>query len=293
MLTGYDRRHDDLKSLLQQAKETAANATYQSAADDDNSRRRRLVLVDLYRVPPQFVSLLRLDKEAVNAAQATSVERRNTGYLTGKEVRAILEDYIARENLVDTTNKGSVHLDGPLTDALFPTNKKQSKANNDTASSSPPPATLSRKDLVAKWQLQMQDAYALVQMPGNVILQMNRGKPPQVTITVTKRQNRKFITRVRGVEHYGVNAMHFKNDVSHRLACAASIEDSPMEKLPNKDHVELVFQGNIHEQLQALLLNDSSLSSHGGCVSGDSDYYQLPKNSINVILRKGVPGHKK
>ena len=165
----------------------------------------------------------------------------------------------------------------------------------DELPSSPPspPATLSRKNAVAKWQSRMENAYALVQMPGNVILQMHRGTPPLVTITVTKRQNRKFITRVRGVEHYGINAMQFKNDISQRLACAGSVEDSPMEKLPHKDHVELVFQGNIHEELQALLLGDCSLSSHGGVSGGDSGYCQLPKNSIQVILRKGVPGHKK
>jgi hypothetical protein len=55
-----------------------------------------------------------------------------------------------------------------------------------------------------------------------------------------------------------------------------------------KGRVEVVFQGNLVEELEALLM-DKNLISHGGANGSD---YCISKNVIDVTLRKGVPGSK-
>jgi hypothetical protein len=57
-------------------------------------------------------------------------------------------------------------------------------------------------------------------------------------------------------------------------------------KVSEKGRVKLVFQGNLSEELTALLTRDETLTSHGG-VKGSE--YNLPKSVINISLRKGVP----
>jgi len=171
-----------------------------------------------------------------------------------------------------------VQLDGPLTDALFPKNKKQNKTTTTTTTATVP-SSLSHKDLMAQWQARQEPAYALVQVPGNAVLKLGRGKPPVVTIEVTRRQTKKFVTAVRGLHAFGVDAAALAKDGAHRLACSSSVEGE-----------EAQFQGNWADELEALLLGDETLSSHGG-VKGST--YNLPKNSIEVVLRKGVPARKK
>ena len=275
MLTGYDRRHPDLREYIAQAKASPESTR--------NVANRRLVLVDLYCFPSHFQSLLRLDPDLVKASNASSEERKGTGMLTAKEVGAILDGYIQREQLLDPKEPRMIVLDGPLTDALFGKKKKQ---HNEA-----PLECLPRKEVVARWKGKLQDAFALVELPDNRIVRLGRGKPPVVSIEVSMRQSRKFVTRVRGLENFGLDARAVCKDVSHRFACSGSAEENPENRaaLPT-GHVELVFQGNLASELEALLLGDDSLTLHGG--AKDSPY-RLPKNAIESVLRKGVPARKK
>jgi len=134
----------------------------------------------------------------------------------------------------------------------------------------------------------MERAFALVQMPGSQILHMGRGKGPMVTFEVTKRQNKKFVTKIRGMEHFDIAASVLQHEIATRFACAVSIEENPTEKL-KKGHAELVLQGNLVDEVEALLVGDETLTSHGG--AKDSPFC-IPKNAIDVILRKGVPARK-
>ncbi|KAL7577075.1 hypothetical protein ACA910_006815 [Epithemia clementina (nom. ined.)] len=281
MLIGYDVRHADLIPYVQEKRQEQANIDQEIAQNE----RKRVVLADLYRIPQHFVQLLRLDPSAVQASNATSDERRGTGFLTVKEVRAVLDEYVQREELVDPRNQGRVVLDGPLTDALY---KQKKSSSNENDQAEPPPMSLTRKDLVAAWQAKMESAYAMVEMPGNNVVKLGRGAPPMVTIEVSKRQSKKFSTRVRGMEQYGVNAQELRQQLAHRFACAVALEED-VSGLP-KQCVELQLQGNLVDEVEALLVGDPSLTDHGG--AKDSPY-QLPPNAIEVLLRKGVPARKK
>ena len=294
MLVGYDRRHSDLQPYLEEQRRAeveggGADAASASGSRDNNSKR--LVMVDLYCIPNHVVSLLRLDRDTVKAANATSAERRGTGMLTLKEARAVLEDYIVREELLVSSVNHQVQLDGPLTDVLYKKQKKSKQASataaaSNSSNSEAAPTSLTRKDLITKWQSCLEPAYALVEVPGNAIVKLGRGKPPAVTIEVTRRQSKKFVTCVRGLENFGVDPVVFSNDVAHRFACSASVTPAASAHGPT----EAQFQGNLADELEALLLGDESLTTHGGARGST---YHLPKNSIDVVLRKGVPARKK
>jgi len=269
ILIGYDKKHDDLKGIEKPVKDSTADPTLKTS---------KLVLVNLYTIPSNWKSLLALKDDDVSAANATSEERRGAGMLTTAEARKILEDYIAREELVPPTRPDQVTLDGPLTEIFY---KKQ----NDT------PERLLRKDLVKQLTTKLSPAYALVAMPGSKITKLAKGTPPKIEIEVSRRQSNKFVTRVRGLEDYGIDAAYFSKDVAKRLACSASIETAaaPGRAALRKSHVELIFQGNVVNEIEALLV-DESLSNHGG-VKGSE--YSVPKEVIDVKMKKGVPGRKK
>jgi len=207
----------------------------------------------------------------VKATHAKSEARRGTGFLTLPEC---------------------VFLNGPLCDALYKPSKKQSSSTPTSY-----PESTTRKDLMELWIDKMETGYAIVQMPGNVIVDMKRGKPPMVKIEVECRQNKKkFVTRVRGLEEYNINPANFANDISKRLACSSTIENEAAPGRANlkKNHVEIQFQGHLVEEIQALLLGNEKLSSHGGVSKkGGCEQYCLPKGCIDVTLRKGVPAKRK
>jgi len=54
--------------------------------------------------------------------------------------------------------------------------------------------------------------------------------------------------------------------------------------------VECAFQGNLLDELKALLTGDENFSTHGGSTGGK---YYIPKTVIGETLRKGVTGKKK
>jgi translation initiation factor 2D len=265
-LKSINRSHLDLRGIKKTKEEEPLRIA------------KGLKIVSLYVIPQHFISLMRLDKGDVKGANAKSDERRGTGLLTSPEVRDILEKYCTGNNLI-TTDASEVNLDGPLTDALY---KK---------SHSMPPTLLTRKDLNDAWMNKMEPAYALVQMPGNQVAKMARGAPPMIEMEVSRLGGNKLVTRLRGLEEYGIDGEHFCKEVSKRFACAGTvISDDPKMGALKKGHVEVLFQGQLVDELRALLIGDERLSSHGG-VKGSE--YKLPKQSIAVTLKKGVSYRKK
>jgi translation initiation factor 1 (eIF-1/SUI1) len=263
-LTSIDRSHPDLRGI----KKTP------SAAE---AVKTKTTIVSLYSVPHHFEALLRLNPDDVKAANAKSEERKGTGLVTAQEAREILEKY-CKDNELLPADAAEVTLDAALTDALY----KKSKDS--------PPSRLSRKDLHAAWIKKMEPAYAVVLMPGSKIIKLARGTAPKVQMEVTMRQGKKFVTRLRGIEEYGIDGEYFCKDVSRRFACSGAIETEPQMGKLKKEHVEMVFQGHLVEELRALLLGDEKLCSHGGVKDSE---YSLPKQSIEVALRKGVPERKR
>jgi translation initiation factor 2D len=205
--------------------------------------------------------------------------------LTLSEVRSILDQYVDDNELVVPDSPEYVNLNGPLTDVLFKTKKK--KDPNAPMPQPAAPTRLSRKDLFVAWQSRLEPAYALVQVPGSTVVSLGRGAPPQMVLTVSKRSGNKYITTISGpFEVFQVEPNALAKELSHRFACAASVGESSI----GKGNVEVLLQGYLVDEVQALLLGDERLSGHGGVKDSP---YQLPKGSIQVVLGKGVPARKK
>ena len=149
---------------------------------------------------------MNLDKDIVSACNAKSLERRGTGFLTAAESRDILANYISDNNLIDKDSKKFVIVDGPMGDALWGLTKKEKQMQSANQKSNERPEKIDRKKLQEAWTAKLDRGYALVIMPGSKIMTLKRGKPPQITIDIERRQgNRKYTTRVRGLEEVCIN----------------------------------------------------------------------------------------
>lgn len=281
------RDHPDLVQFKREQRETASRGGAAAVAGAPaTAPAATLAVVDLFLVPPRVAKGLSLDRDAVLASNAKTDERKGTGFLTKAECRALLEHYIEEEGLVDPDARGRVQVNGPLCDALYRASKKDRRSSDDAEY----PTSARRKDVIERWLDKMEPCHALVQMPGSRILHLGRGGPKPVEIEVEFRQGnrKKFLTRLRGVEEYGVEAAALSHDVARRFACAAAVETTaPSLK---KGQAELVFQGHLAEELTALLTGNEKATNHGGAKGGA---YRLPKRVIHVTLRKGVPTRKK
>jgi len=287
-LKAVDRSHIDLRDARRQRKEDGGSA--EAVGINGKGKKAKLALANLFIIPQNIVTLMRLDEDDVKAVNAKSNERRGSGFLTAPECRDILNKYIIANELRDKYDPEMVTLDGPLCDAIFRKTKKEIARQGLTLNQYEESVT--RKEINTKWLERMDKAHAIVSMPGSAIISMKRGSPPRVKIFAESRQNRKkFITRVRGLEAYAINPSDFATDVSKRFACASVVEDDPVgREALKKGCFELVFQGHLVEELQALLTGNEQLSSHGGSKNGD---YFIPKGVIDVTLKKGVPKKNK
>mmetsp|Transcript_25841 Transcript_25841/g.31671 ORF Transcript_25841/g.31671 Transcript_25841/m.31671 type:complete len:777 (+) Transcript_25841:125-2455(+) len=289
-----NRSHPLLRAVKKELKVTAAASASGSngtTAGTPSSSKPRMAIANLVIIPQRIVTLMRtLPPDAVSASTAKSAQRRNTGYLTHAECKAILDAYITANNLVDPLDPIMVAPDGPICDVLYRPTKKQLKENYQMRTEYP--SRVSRPILFELWISKMDAAYALVKLPMNEIVSMKRGIPPKITIEVEKRQNKKHITRIRGLEAYHVHAQTFAQDVSKRFACAASVETTAAKGRAAlmKGCSEITVQGHLVEELQALLTGDEGkmLScGHGGVKDGN---YGVPrgKHVFEVVTRKGA-----
>jgi translation initiation factor 2D len=284
-LSDIMKNHPDLVAFKKRWKAEYGAESFMTTSQD----KPRLAVVDLFIVPHHVAKTLQLEKEDVMGANAKTEERRGSGFLTKKECNTLIENYIEREELRDPNGKGRVLVNGPLCDAFYRASKKNKAGEQEQEY----PTSVKRKDLVETFFDKMEKGHALVEMPGSRIVRIGRGAPPSVDIEVENRQGnkRKYLTRIRGMEEYGIDGESLSNDVSHRFACSASIETCPVGRPAlKKNRVEIVFQGRLDVELTALLTGDEKLSTHGGAKNAE---YNLPKSVINVVLRKGIPAKKK
>jgi len=293
MLLAFNRRHEDLYGK----KKTRNNTTSRNSGGAGN-----IVLVSLYTIPHHWTALLRLNPDTVQATNASSEARKGTGMLTLPEARKILDAYLEREELV--INKGTVQLDGPLSDALYKQKKKKQAPGSEAGGTTTMvPERVSRKDLAKQFLAKLGSAFALVSMPGSVITKLSVGSPPKIQIEVIRRQTKKFITKIRGLEEYftttnGVIAVEpsvFCKDIMKRFAISGTIDTDPLAAVAKKGYVEYVFGANIVNELEAILTGDDTLSDHGGAKHQSSKHWNyplVPLSVIDVTLRKGVPPRK-
>ena len=292
-LTSINKGHVSLKDARKQRKKEIEAA----GGTDGKSTKSKTAIVTLHIIPSRISSSLGIPDDLVLAENAKAPERRGTGFLTKPEVRECLEHYISREGLDDGSGTADIRLDATLCDLLYGRSKKERAAAGDAGRRGDFPTKASRKDAHELFVKKLDVAYALVEMPGSKIVKLERGVPPKIVVEVTAIRGRKNknITFCRNLEDYGINPVSFASDVSKRFATSATIDEDPKqngrEAVKRKNYVEVGFQGHLGEELRVLLTGGAEgRSSHGGAKGGS---YKVPKNVIDLRLKKGVPARRK
>lgn len=232
----------------------------------------------------------------IKANNAKNEIRRGSGYLTLSEIRDILFQYCTKHNLIHETNKNIIELNDVLKYVLYESNKslKSQKLKIEKT-------TITKKDIIELWKKCLSQGYAIVVLPTNDIVRMNRGnKPPTIKIQVEKRSNKKYLTKVYGIEEYNINPTLFAQDISKRFACSCTTNSLPSS---NNKH-EIVIQGNLADDIQYLLTcGMEGKTMHGNALNKFSsndfvlryDEFVIPKGICDLCLKKGViaKSHKK
>ncbi|KAJ2489323.1 hypothetical protein IWW37_004060 [Coemansia sp. RSA 2050] len=182
----------------------------------------------------------------------------DTGYFSRQQARAVLEDYIKGRQLVDAKHPRMVKLDHRLCDGLL-TKEEYSKLS-----------TYPRDKLQARLQERMT-LYTQVVLPGGPTA-VKIGNPPCAEIVCEKKMGSKVITRVSGLEPYGIDPQTLAKEL--RTACASS---TTVDAIPGKKNAQMVIvQGHQIAALTRLL-----------------EQHRLPARLISVVDKSGRAKAKK
>ncbi|KAJ2063820.1 hypothetical protein GGI17_001452 [Coemansia sp. S146] len=182
----------------------------------------------------------------------------NTGYFSRQQARTVLEDYIKGRRLVDAQNPRMVKLDHRLCDGLL-TKEEYSKLSS-----------YPRDKLQARLQERMT-LYTQVVLPGGPT-PVKIGNPPCAEIVCEKKMGSKAITRVSGLEPYGIDPSSLAKEL--RTACASS---TTVDAIPGKKSAQMVLvQGHHIVTLTKLL-----------------EQHRLPVRLISVVDKSGRAKAKK
>lgn len=276
ILTGFDRGHPHLVQYTSKIT-SRLNGTQKRQIDATCEKRNPFVardytvLLDLYVIPPWMEAKLGLNRDSVSAANARSELRRGTGMLKRDEAISILESYLDRESLTSPTlqqvlNSKSIHADDQVT------------------------VIRCRSEASIHWLDCLDRAHAVVQMPNQRILKLERGKRPKVSI-FARHEKDKLVTFVYGLDRFNVDLASFAKDVSSRFDCTYTLEERTKSRISETSnrvfHIE--FIGSLTNELKALLLGDETITSHRGAMQST---YLLPKNAVDARLRGPLQSQK-
>ncbi|KAJ2549354.1 hypothetical protein EV175_004481 [Coemansia sp. RSA 1933] len=149
-----------------------------------------------------------------------------TGFFTRKQARSVLEDYIKGRDLVDAKSSQFVKLDHRLCDGLL-TKEEYSKL------------TVIRRDQLHARLQETMTLYTQVSVPGRETI-IKIGNPPTVDIICEKKMGNKIVTRIIGLEAYGIDPAEIAKEL--RTVCASSTAVDPVPG--KKNAYSVLVQGH-------------------------------------------------
>ncbi|KAK7207388.1 hypothetical protein BZA70DRAFT_300772 [Myxozyma melibiosi] len=144
------------------------------------------------------------------AKQIAEAVGRRTGsgfYYTAAELRAIVVEYIAKEELVDASNPREVKLNPVLAGLV--------------AGSGPKPRKLTREALIEAYRNACVDYYLILRDDENEREggKLSKGSPPKIQLQVVMKQGHK-VTKITNLETYKFDVAELANEL--RVECASS-----------------------------------------------------------------------
>ncbi|KAJ2724654.1 hypothetical protein GGI07_001806 [Coemansia sp. Benny D115] len=164
----------------------------------------------------------------------------SSGFFTRQEARAVLEQYIKGQDLIDPKNPRNVKLDHRLCDGLL-TREECAKMS-----------TMPRDKLQARLQEKMT-LYTQLVFPDGRPSAPKIGNPTSVEIVCEKKMGNKVFTRVIGLEPYGFEPAAIAKEL--RTICASSTGVDP---IPGKKNAQ-----SVHAQGHQVAAVSKLLEKHG------------------------------
>jgi translation initiation factor 1 (eIF-1/SUI1) len=227
---------------------------------------RFLKMVELYVFPPSVASAVGLVAEDITA-NASTVERRGTKFLTKTEALGALKTFMESKN-VDTRG-GVVLVDGPghpLAGLL-------------------PMQEFSVKDLQARFLGLSKSAIAITVKEGGTtrVASMKMGKKSSAIIRCFRRGGNKHITVVEHIGNYaktlGVTVESIAEEIKLKVACSTSVDEES----------KITCGGKVFKEVWEVLTKSKTKYNlmRGGLTSGS---WKFGTEVITVQLQKGIKG---
>ncbi|KAK6330506.1 hypothetical protein TWF696_003395 [Orbilia brochopaga] len=196
------------------------------------------------------VKIRELYKPPVKAAVIYDVtDTPFKAFYSASQVRETLYKYFAAptptdNSLVLPTNARMVSLNPTLVDLLIDDSRDVEILRAGRAT----------RDMLAERFLRLHAPYYSMVLPSGEESKPRAGQPPKVVITLESRQGRKTVTRVKGMETFGVDAGKFMEEL--KSVAASSVTKGPIEGggKAAEGMVEVMVQGDKTSEVERLLV---------------------------------------
>jgi len=145
--------------------------------------------------------------------------------------------YIDKHSLTSSNDKTAIQLDLLLATNF---NKKQGDV-------------ISKRDLNERFFAKLQNYYGISR---DGTMEIKKGSPKPIQISVENRQGRKFVTKLNGLEDYAISPEELAQEL--KIMCAAS---TSVSQLPGKSSSkEVLVQGNFVGEICDMLIKKYQVS---------------------------------
>lgn len=159
-----------------------------------------------------------------------------SAYYQGSELTKLLQEYIAKEKIADPKKPKNVVIDYTLRASLGGVGQQTS---------------VPRANLTQMLQMNCQPFHTVSkdgEEPTSVPLQ--KGLPPNITVTQEKRNRNKMATVITGLEHFRIDMYSLADDL--KIACAGSATITPIKE--GSPEMEVMVQGPQYDNVTNLLV---------------------------------------
>ncbi|XP_071508950.1 eukaryotic translation initiation factor 2D-like [Diadema antillarum] len=219
-VTAIYRNHDDIKSLVptenwSETPESAAGSSKQTLGSKAPEG------------PPEFRMWYRVTANVAPMLQSSGFQKGT--WMTDKEVRDAVTNYVKNKSLVDQENKGQVILDEILKNAII-----------DESEGSVP--LLKWKQLFTRFLHKMNAGYQTVYpgLPTSSSPRIHEGQVQPIKLKVKTKAGRKWITMISNLQQFNVDP----NEFAHRLKIKVKASTTVKESENAKEGLRVTVQGN-------------------------------------------------
>ncbi|KAK6498520.1 hypothetical protein TWF481_011108 [Arthrobotrys musiformis] len=210
-----------------------------SSSSGPSGSSTAIKVVELYKPPAKLNTIYEVTDVSTKA------------FYTSWQVRDTLYKYFISptpsdpsETLVSSTNARMVTLNPLLSNLLLDDAKDAKLLKSGSAT----------RDLLAERFLKLHQQYYAIVSPSGEESKPKSGQPPKITITLESRQGKKVVTRIKGLEVFGVDVGKFMDEL--KSVAASSVTKGPIEGggKAAEGMVEVMVQGDKSGEVDKLLV---------------------------------------